>query len=426
MVANDAGLEESDAGELGVTYFKDVKPILDAKCVSCHEPGGIGRLDFTEKMVVRENAALILSQIALGKMPPWPPSNECRTYLHDRSLSEAQKATITAWVSGGAREGNAADEGAELPKDIGGLTRVDSSLRIAESYSPREGDDYRCFVLDWPGTETQYVSGFNIVPTEARIVHHVNIYSIDPANADRVRTRDQNSAGPGYACFGGAATEAGAGLLGAWAPGSLGLEYPPGTGLGVDPGSVVILEVHYMTPPESALSDQLALDLQLETSVDRQAIIIAFWDFVEWSRNGNMVIPANEADVMHSVELDPNGAITIVAPWLRNPRLLIHGTGLHMHYLGSRARMEIRRGEQGSECLIEIPDWDFSWQAGYMLQQPMEFVVGRDKAYLECHFDNTAANQPVINGAQRPVAEVNWGGGSGDEMCIGYAYITEE
>ncbi len=426
IVESDAGVEETDAGVF-VTYYKDIKVILDAKCVGCHEPGAIGRLDFTNPMLVQQQAPLILTQVQLGKMPPWPPSNECQSYLHDRSLSEAQKQTITEWASTGAHEGDPSTEPPALPRDIGGLSRVDETLRISDMYTPREGDDYRCFVIDWPSAETRYVSGFNIVPTEPRIVHHVNIFSIDPANADRIRTRDQNSAGPGYPCFGGAATEAGAGLLGAWAPGSIGLEYPLGTGLAVEPGSVVILEAHYMTPPESGLSDQMALDVRLETDVEKQAIIIAFWDFIEWSRNGNMLVPANDPDVVHSVEVDPNGAINIVAPWLRNPRLLIHGTGLHMHYLGTRGKLTIRRSpELGEECLIEIRDWDFNWQAGYMLEEPMEFVVGRDRAFLECHFDNTAGNQPLINGTPRTPADANWGGASTDEMCIGYAYITEQ
>lgn len=64
-------------------------------------------------------------------------------------------------------------------------------------------------------------------------------------------------------------------------------------------------------------------------------------------------------------------------------------------------------------------------QYGYLLEAPVDFTIELDSFYLECHFDNSAENQPAENGTQRAPANVNWGAGSDDEMCIGYAYITE-
>ena len=65
-----------------------------------------------------------------------------------------------------------------------------------------------------------------------------------------------------------------ASLIGAWAPGGLGLRFPPGTGLQVDPGSVVVLEMHYNTGVGRQGPDQSAVLLQTEASVDRRAAIV--------------------------------------------------------------------------------------------------------------------------------------------------------
>jgi hypothetical protein len=137
-----------------------------------------------------------------------------------------------------------------------------------------------------------------------------------------------------------------------------------------------------------------------------------------------MPIPANQADVMHAINFDPNGFVPLIAPWLTNRAIKIYGAGLHMHYLGTRGTVAIRR-PNADECLLEIPRWDFNWQYGYLFTEPTDFLIGEDRLYLECHWDNTAANQPIIDGARRPVRDVNWGGRSTDEMCIGYVYVTE-
>jgi hypothetical protein len=412
-----------------LTYYRDIKRIVDAKCVACHLPGGVGPLDLSDPEVVKQVSVSIYAEVEQDTMPPWPPRKECGPFLHDRSLTAEHKQAVLDWVVDGAPMGDPANTGEPIPPDLGGLTRIDETLRVEEAYEPHGGDDYRCFVIDWPAAEEKYLTGFNIVPSEPRILHHVNIFSTDLAGSDAFRMRDQMAAGPGYPCFGGAATEPGVALLGAWAPGSLGIEYPAGTGLALVPGSVVVIEAHYSTPEGQGLADQLQMDIQFEATVEKRALILAFWDFEQWSRQRNMDIPANEPDVMHSVTLDPNGGLPLVAPWIRGNRLSIHGAGIHMHHLGSYGKLMIRHGMDGSggeSCLLSIPDWDFHWQSGYLFETPQEFVVGQDIAYLECHWDNTEANQPIVNGERRPVRDVNWGGSSNDEMCIGYAYVTEK
>lgn len=423
-LADAAALE--DAGpEASVVYFRDVKPILDARCLPCHSEGHIGPMDLSVPRVAQAAAPLIQAAVAGRTMPPWHASNECRSYANDRSLADQEIDTLVAWVEQGAHLGDPGVVGQPIPPRDQGLSRVDLRLPAPEAYTPQRNDDYRCLVLEWPEREVRFVTGFNLEPTNPAVVHHANMYIATGPAVQTFRDRDAAAPGPGFPCFGGA-FDNGVELLGAWAPGSFGLEYPAGTGIQIDPGALIVIEMHYtMVAGQPAQPDQSVLALRLEPQVERRALIAPFWNFFDWPRGG-MSIPANQADVVHRFEFDPNGFVQILAPWLRATEIDIWATGMHMHYLATSGSVHIRRGDDDRrECVIDIPRWDFHWQNGYLLDAPIPFTIGVDRFLLECHWDNTAANQPIIDGRRREVRDVNWGTASTDEMCIGYVYVTE-
>ena len=66
-----------------------------------------------------------------------------------------------------------------------------------------------------------------------------------------------------------------------------------------------------------------------------------------------------------------------------------------------------------------IDDWNFHWQGSYGFTRP-EILRRGDQLSVECHWDNTQANQPIIDGTPKPPANVTWGEGTNDEMCLGF------
>lgn len=425
QMERDAGVDRDGGPDVAVVYYRDVKPIIDARCNGCHAGATVAPIDFSVPMVVQRAAPTIRDQVLSKLMPPWHADDTCNDYKANRSLTQDQIDTIVEWIDLGAHLGDPADEGEPLDVVDTGLSRVDMRTQAPEPYTPVGTDDYRCFVIEWPGTETQYVTGFNLEPSNLGVVHHANIYVASGQGAQSFRDRDANAPGAGYPCFGGAFA-VGVELFGAWAPGSLGIEYPAGTGLQIDPGSVIVMEMHFNTGPERQGPDQSTIAWQLASQVERRALIAPFWNFQEWS-SGNMPIPAGQADVVHSVEVDPDGLVPLLAPWLLSNEIQIWGTGMHMHYLGTQGSIHINRPAPAEDtCVIEIPRWDFNWQLGYLLEQPIDFTIGEDTLMLECRWDNRAENQPVIDGVRRTPRDVNWGQNSDDEMCIGYLYITEK
>jgi hypothetical protein len=392
------------ATEANATYYRDVKPILDAKCVSCHAEGAIGPFALDTYAAAKEHAAAIDSAVQSGRMPPWPAGPDCNEYLDDRSLADDQKLTIAAWVGTGAEEGDPSTPGAPLqPANSRALSRVDRELGLAEPYTMQlEPDDYRCFVLDWPDATTKYITGFGAIPGNAAVVHHVIAFLATPSQVADAVAKDEAEPGPGYTCYGGPGFESD--WLGAWAPGSLGSDFPEGTGLRIEPGSKIVLQVHYNSLTSGADADQTRIALRLDDTVAKEAKLQP-WTNPKWLQGDAMLIPAASKGTTHSWAQDPTLFFANGKP------ITIYNPSLHMHQLGVSARLSVERAGGGEACLLDIPRWDFHWQGSYGLVEPVVFNPG-DQLRLSCTWDNAT------------MSDVTWGEGTTDEMCLGSFYYT--
>src|SRR6185436_7862841 len=94
-----------------VTFSKEVAPILQAKCQSCHEPGSIAPMSLITFKDARPWAKSIKTRVASRQMPPWhiDRSVGVQKFKNDMSLTDAQVDTIVRWVDEGAIEGNPAE-----------------------------------------------------------------------------------------------------------------------------------------------------------------------------------------------------------------------------------------------------------------------------------------------------------------------------
>jgi hypothetical protein len=415
-------------GPAPLTYASDVKPIVDEHCSSCHREGGIAPFALTTYEQVRAQRFAMVAATRSGAMPPVLAAQGCAEYANDERLDEAQLETLSAWAGSDALEGTAVESTTPAPQQQG-LMRVDLSMPMPITYVPvQRPDDYRCFVIDWPKAEDTYVVGFRANPGNAKVVHHVIAYLAGPDQAAEFEQLDAAEPGPGYTCFGGAngKGKGGTGWLGAWAPGAVGGMYPADTGILVKPGSKVILQVHYNTLGKSGdLSDLTSVEVALASSVKRKGAYVPFTNF-DWILHGGMTIPAQESDVVHSYALDPTpywGAVT-GGSLPSGVGMKVYSTGAHQHLLGTKSRQEIRHADGSTECLLDIPRWDFHWQQTYWFSRPKVIKPG-DQLSIECHWDNSAAHQPVVDGKQLQPRDVDWGESTTDEMCLGLLYVAE-
>ena len=94
-----------------VTFTKDVAPILQNSCQTCHRDGAIAPLSLMTFEETRPWARAIKDKVSPRTMPPWYIDKNIgvQGFRYDRSLSDDQIATIVAWVDAGAPRGNPGD-----------------------------------------------------------------------------------------------------------------------------------------------------------------------------------------------------------------------------------------------------------------------------------------------------------------------------
>jgi hypothetical protein len=410
------------------TYWREVAPLLETHCGSCHFEGGIAPMPLTSFEQARPFAWFIASEVAAGRMPPWPAASEgCRPLQDERRLSPAEIETLANWALDGAPEGDRADyvpppprpeRMSELP------AQADLVVMPVESYTPdfENGDDYRCFVID-PGLETaRDVVGVRFTPGDARVVHHLSLSEIREESLEELEELDEADPGPGYRCPSGTMVVArshevppestdrfawNVQFLANWGPGGSGHRFPEGATMRLAPRSRLVLQVHYSAASgvQGAVSDRSRVELFFAPQPPETQVwwaSLASFDF--------RVPPGARPE-------DPASVATASLPVVRGMRIL--GATPHMHLRGRSLRIDVRRTNGERECLLSIPEWRFHWQQSYWFATPFLAPEELEGETLEitCRFDNTAANQPIVGGVRREPQELKWGIQTNDEMC---------
>jgi len=186
-----------------VTFSKDVAPIFQDKCQSCHQPNSIAPMSLITYQEARPWARSIKERVSTRQMPPWhiDPSVGVQHFKNDMSLSQEQIDTIVRWVDSGAPQGNPADLPKPKPlqsdnewqavKD--GFGEPDLVVRSEEqTMAAVHQDEWWRPISEIPITEPRWVRMVEIRPTNMKarkIVHHSIAYLVlNPDNAEAVNT----------------------------------------------------------------------------------------------------------------------------------------------------------------------------------------------------------------------------------------------
>jgi hypothetical protein len=239
----------------------------------------------------------------------------------------------------------------------------------------------------------------DIQPGNRAIVHHVILFIED---GDESVQLDAQDPGPGYTCFGGPEAEV-VGDMGAWAPGVRPQFLPEGVGWRIPAGARVIMQVHYR-PNGNPEVDHTRLGLYFARGPVRKqlySIYIANTDFTIPPGNSRYRV-TTRFRVPSSLDVH----VINVAP--------------HMHLLGREMQVSLRLPNGQTQCLVNIDDWDFNWQAFYSFHEPVA-VPRNSLVNVTAYFDNSADNPNNPNSPPRPVS---WGEKTTDEMCLAIVSFT--
>ncbi len=393
------------------TYYRDVKPILDMHCVGCHTTNGVGPFELATYEQVRPLASSIKLAVESGTMPPWLPEEDCRDFLGERRLHETQIATIARWVEEGAQEGNPADD-PQVERTELVLRDPDLILRPAEPYDadPSRYDDYRCMVLDHDFEQDTFITAYQVVPDQKAIVHHVLFYLVPPHEIERLNQLENEDDTPGYECFGGPRAGDLLGTVAGWVPGSVPTHYPPGSAYRIPAGSKLVMQVHYNLLAGEPMSDSTEIQLKVAPEPPANQIKI-------------IPVPVSNLNIEAG---DEHSVHTQTFPNPFGKEFTIVGTAPHMHMLGTEISANIGHRSGGRSCVIDIDEWDFNWQQFYEFSPDAYINLGvGDTITVSCSYNNSPANQPLVNGQRIEPRDVEWGDGSLDEMCLLYLTAME-
>lgn len=411
--ANDA--PPNDTAGQRLSYVQDAKPIVDHYCGDCHVKDGIAPFALSDYSQVKGAASAIRTSVEAGRMPPWLPTPVGVPLRYARDMQPAHKKILLDWLQQGAEPGEAgATPRVQIPKaERAAQARGDLVLDIGATYQPatKAADDYRCFIVD-PGTptspglpEVRYLRAGEVLPDNKAIAHHVVVFEVDAAHVADAVAKDAAEAGPGYTCFGGAGV-GGAQIVLAWAVGGGVNRLADNQGTPIAKGSIFVVQMHYNLANYRGVGDRTQTRLEFASTPPEYLV-----RYLPLLNPPGLKLKAGDADAKQVVV----APVSQILKYLRMPSVTefsITSVLPHMHMLGKTISTGIN-----SQTLLDIDRWQFGWQQTYSLQQPVR-ARSSDLLTLECHWDNSHANQPTLDGQKQMPRDVIWGEGSGDEMCV--------
>jgi hypothetical protein len=366
---------------------------------------------------------------------------------------------------GGHSEGDAEGHGAGHGEGHGGTTaaadtsrplrageeRVD--LEMPQSYTPSAPngvgtDDYRCFLLDPDLAEDRFLTGTDVRPGNADVVHHVILFQVPPEAVGTAEQTDAASPGPGWTCFGDMGVQTGPNLddapwLAAWAPGGEEQVRERGYGVRLEEGARVVMQVHYnllagnepdrsavrlrLARPGAALEEVSTMLLPAPVELpcrpdrddsplcDRQA---ALADVKERFGEG----PGSTADLLHLLCATPVAATSVSRcdRTIQRPTTIMAAAG-HMHLLGRSLTLEVNPGTPRARTVLDIPVWNFDDQ-GARAVDPVRLQPG-DEVRVTCRHSQQLRDEiPALQDSEERYGV--WGEGTTDEMCLGILQVT--
>ncbi len=383
------------------TFTKDVAPILQQHCQTCHRPGEAAPFPLLTYEQARPWATSMKRVVKQKVMPPWFADPSVGHFSNDRSLNDKEISTILAWANAGAPEGDPADMPPSATFTEGwGIPKPDMIFELPQAFSvPASGMvEYQYVILPTGFTKDTWVQAAEARPTDRSVVHHIIAYVREPGSnyfkgqkpgvffeAPPPKQDDKNDTSALPSDF----------LIG-YAPGQPAEILPPGQAKLIKAGSDIVLEVHY-TPNGKATTDRTRVGLVFAKETPKERVLTLS------AVNGTFKIPPG----------DPNYQVDAAFSVPREVKLIsLHP---HMHARGKDFEYRLKFPNGDTQTLLKVPAYNWHWQLWYYLDQPITLPKGMQ---IECtaHFDNSADNPENPD----PTKTVIWGQQNSDEMMVGF------
>jgi hypothetical protein len=381
------------------TFYRDVLPILQTNCQSCHRQGEVAPMSLVTYEQSRPWAVAIKKATQSRAMPPWFAEPGITHYAneHEKVLSAQALDTLARWADGGAPAGDPATAPPARVFPTGWNITPDVVVEMPKPFElPARGTiNYKYVLVKTNFPEDMWVVAAEMRPGDPAVLHHGKVWVRPPGS------KWMEKAEPGEAyetetqrdILGRNSVEEGNDILGKFNPGLGPQRFDrQGAAKFIPKGSDLVFELHYTTSGKPA-TDVSKLGLVLtKTPPDTR------YFFHAGPTALNLAIPPNEgkAEVVSEVTLGEDARLVYAQP--------------HMHLRGKDYEMRAILPNGESQTLFKSK-WDFNWQLGYVFTQPIDLPKGTRLIGIS-HFDNSAANRFNPD----PSKEIRWGLQNWDEM----------
>jgi len=393
------------ADSAAVTFNKDVLPVLQKNCQSCHRPGEVAPMSLMNYSDARPWAKAIKTAVVSGKMPPWFADAKVGHFKNNRMLSAADIQTLTAWADNGAPEGDAKDKPAALAFESGWNIKPDVIVEMPKPFQlPASGTiNYKFVLVKTNFDRDMWIESAEMRPGNNEVLHHGKVWVRPPGS------HWLENAIPGEAyesetqrdIIGRNGAEEGNDILGKFNPG-LGAQNfnVEGSAKFLPKGSDLVFELHYTTNGKPT-SDASKIGLVLAKNAPQRRYF-----FHAGPTATNLSIPARDgnAEVVSELTLDQEAKLVYAQP--------------HMHLRGKDFELRVIYPTGETETVLKGL-WNFEWQMGYELEKPLLLPKGTRLVAIS-HFDNSANNRFNPD----PAVRVVWGPQNWDEMSNVFIGVT--
>ena len=396
-----AGTQQESAATPPPTFYRDVLPILQQHCQTCHRPGEIAPMPLITFDQTRLYAPVIANKVAARIMPPWFADPQFGHFSNDPSLTTQEISTLVAWANANAPEGDPHDAPPPRAWTTGwNIPQPDQIITMPKPVAlPAQGDvDYTYEIVPTKFARDEWIQVSEVRPSSRENVHHAVVY-IRPPDSKWLRgapvgipftaadLTDEDSRQ--------AAHWTDADILLVYAPGSLPDQWPAGMAKFVPAGSDLVFQMHYTTHGRAA-TDQTSIGLVFAKGSPQQRVLTL------QLTNDHFVIPPGADDF----RVEARGS-------LPNDATLLSFLP-HMHLRGKRFEYNLLRSGEKPETLLRV-NWDFYWQLSYRLAEPLPLKAGTELQAI-AWYDNSRNNPHNPD----PEAAVHWGDQTYDEMMVGF------
>ena len=412
VVATAAPGHAENEAETAVTYYKDVLPIMQANCQTCHRPSGfnisglIAPMSFMDYKETRPWARSIARKVESREMPPWFASAPKDVFENERGLTDAEIDTIVRWVEAGAPAGDLADapaavQWAEDANDGWSLGTPDFVVKMPEPFLV-EDDIYDLNITFYTELtedllpEDTWVKGWEFRVGDNSVTHHMcsSLYSPEADVPADGTVEDEGAVVPDRR------------LLSCVAEGGEADMLPEGFGVLIETGSTISFNMHYHKEPAEGSgvwsSPEVAFFVADEP-VKHKVINDSLG-------NRGFQIPPNHPRyrVGSSRVLDKDTLVLTYWP--------------HAHLRAVAARYTAFYPDGTEELLLDVPHYDQGWQVTYKYKEPKLLPKGT-RIDVDFWYDNTAERASRQNFNSNRF--VGHGPRTDDEMSLGFIGYAE-